>query len=569
MALMRQKTNTIGTPPFLQDWTSREHIMPYPLRVDPTQFTDQAGIQLTVSTNTAAGAVVLPVNAISGPILPFGSTAVNAGPLIPAGSLISFPQARIADPTAAPTVNPTGGGASGGSLAAGTYKLQYTIVGSNGESLPSPEVTFTSASTNIPRVTFPGGAPAAGTTYSVYITAAGGASGTETRYASGISGATYDMSIAAPGSQPAAPTVNTTATAKLIRTRADVNVGDTSILVEATPSALVSGDQGIFTRYGTESILAGTPIGRTYAMRDAGLPYVAGDPVNHDEFYITARDIVDAHINPDVEAVRPGTVILENYLPNYSNSLLTSPTIADPNAGPTVTAVGVSGGTLPPGTYQVGYTIVDGGGESLISPLGTVNVSAGQAIEVGSIAFVSGQTSMNFYVSTGPNASAQKLQGTITAAAPYVILSPGTGANPPGSKTSTAANPTTAPTVSAAGGGVLPSGSYYVAYSYLNNRGETKISPATQINVVLGQDIVVAPIALPAGVTGINYYLSVGAGQTQLARVKNNGDGTQTTITSIPFVAAGTPPQYNTTGGSASAILNKLRSVYRCIIGVD
>jgi hypothetical protein len=103
---------------------------------------------------------------------------------------------QVNDPTVTPTVNVTGGGASGGSLQPGAYYLKYTFVNANGQSNVSPEsAQFTVASGNIPQVTLPV-LPAGATSISIFITAAGGASGTETRYATGVTGTTYNLATA-------------------------------------------------------------------------------------------------------------------------------------------------------------------------------------------------------------------------------------------------------------------------------------------------------------------------------------------------------------------------------------
>ena len=111
-------------------------------------------------------------------------------------------------PTVTPTVAPTGGGASGGSLQAGTYYLKYTFVNANGQTTVSPEsAQFTVAAGNIPQVTLPV-LPAGSTSISIFLTAAGGGSGTETRYATGVTGTTYNLSTAQ-SAGAAMPTTNT------------------------------------------------------------------------------------------------------------------------------------------------------------------------------------------------------------------------------------------------------------------------------------------------------------------------------------------------------------------------
>ena len=123
----------------------------------------------------------------------------------------------IADPTTAPTATATGGGATGGNLPAGVYFLGYTWVDGAGETkMKEVASSLTVGATNIPRVTIPA-LPTGVCSANLYATAAGGASGTETLYATGITGTTFDMSFAGPieaGIAP--PTANTTGAASLL-----------------------------------------------------------------------------------------------------------------------------------------------------------------------------------------------------------------------------------------------------------------------------------------------------------------------------------------------------------------
>lgn len=114
--------------------------------------------------------------------------------------------------TTAPSVNPTGGGASGGNLAAGTYYIQYTFVGNfeGGETWGSAEhsgatpVQFTIAAGNIPRVTLPS-LPEGVSHINIYLTQPGGAAGTETLYATNVTTTTFDLSAAHINLTPGVP----------------------------------------------------------------------------------------------------------------------------------------------------------------------------------------------------------------------------------------------------------------------------------------------------------------------------------------------------------------------------
>jgi len=124
----------------------------------------------------------------------------------------------VANPSVQATVNPIGGGATGGNLDAGTYFASYTWVDPNGvESGPgaSESIAFTVAEGQIPSITaaFPYVlAPADGWTLNVYLTDAGGATGSETRYATGVKTATSNLAVAPPGGSPAPANIQPLAT---------------------------------------------------------------------------------------------------------------------------------------------------------------------------------------------------------------------------------------------------------------------------------------------------------------------------------------------------------------------
>lgn len=92
----------------------------------------------------------------------------------------------------------------------------------------------------------------------------------------------------------------------------------TSLTVRALVTALVDNDTATYAGVATKLIAAGTLIGRTFAERAAGTafsPWVTGD----EEVYLTAFDVIDAAANNDVELYRPGSIVKENMLPNFSS----------------------------------------------------------------------------------------------------------------------------------------------------------------------------------------------------------------------------------------------------------
>ncbi len=110
---------------------------------------------------------------------------------------------NIETPTEPPQSNATGGGTSGGQLAAGTYYAEYTFVNASGESTPSPASgTFTVNAGDIPTIGLPS-APT-GYTINVYLSNSSAAAGSATLYQSGITGSSINLSQAQPAG-PAAP----------------------------------------------------------------------------------------------------------------------------------------------------------------------------------------------------------------------------------------------------------------------------------------------------------------------------------------------------------------------------
>jgi len=104
---------------------------------------------------------------------------------------------------------------------------------------------------------------------------------------------------------------------KFAKLTATAKNGDTSLTVEALPTALVSTDTAVWSKFGRKTIKSGTLIGRTYAERDAGASF--GPAVyNDDEFYILMFDRIDAFNDNDIELYRPTSQVKENFLPEWT-----------------------------------------------------------------------------------------------------------------------------------------------------------------------------------------------------------------------------------------------------------
>lgn len=144
----------------------------------------------------------------------------------------------IANPTTQATVAVTGGGSTGGLLAAGAYFVSYSWTNGFGETLAGGEsATFTVAAGNKPRVTIPA-LPTGAVSANIYLTAAGGASGTETLYLSGVTSTTADLLLAALAGTGSPPTVNTTA----LSSHPFINAGRHGRLQEAYDALVVDLD---------------------------------------------------------------------------------------------------------------------------------------------------------------------------------------------------------------------------------------------------------------------------------------------------------------------------------------
>ncbi len=129
-------------------------------------------------------------------------------------ALIAANKAGTAAPTSAVTATATGGGATGGLLAAGTYYPIHTETNGNGETTVGPEgAQLTVGSTNIPRFTRPT-FKTGNSAWNLYLGKVGGSTGGPYfLYATGITATTYDAAVAVPVNSWATmkpPTVNTT-----------------------------------------------------------------------------------------------------------------------------------------------------------------------------------------------------------------------------------------------------------------------------------------------------------------------------------------------------------------------
>ena len=323
MAQMTFQGNFRISPVWAADFGGREHIMPFPAKVDPTQFSDQAGVPVTVTAAAAVGATSISIAALTPGILSNTVLIAQGNILVRAGITLNF----------------------------------------NGN-LSGKYATLT----------------------------------------------------------------------------ADAIYGSTTITVAPLVTALNVGDVATFSQYSTEFIPSGTIIGRTYAMRDASIPFRPA-LVNDDEIFLVVFDLANIKLINDVELYRHRSLVKENYLPGYANLSL-NPVIADPSAPPILTHSGVDG-SVGAGVYTVGYSFINGYGETRMSPVAQVTKATTEHITIASIPFPVGATGIRYYVSPFPGDATVAFAKEQSIAATINITADGSGPRP---QTGSFANNTTGDT---------------------------------------------------------------------------------------------------------------------------
>jgi hypothetical protein len=432
-------------------------------------------------------------------------------------------------PTVTPTVNPTGGGASGGTLTPGTYFVFYTGVNPSGvQSPPSPSSSpFTAAAGNIPQVTLP---PLAGglTGYDLYLSDATSQSGSAVLYAAGITTTTFNLPADPPNGQVAQP-VNNVATVTPV-----VTVTTNSTAVSWILTSKMSG----------VPFIAGLAPGTYYVVYTftypSGAETFASPPSNL--FTVAAGQTAQVTLPP----LPPGASGINLYLsdssadPGSATRYYTGITattfnlsFAAPTNGlkppaydlapitPKVNVIGGNayGGNLLQGTYYLEYTFVGPGGvESTPSPASAPFVVApGNIPQVSLPTLPPGATSYNIYLSdpvSNPGSATLYASGVTTPTYDLTRNALSNDVIPPALKF-----PTTAPTITAAGGGtsggLLAPGTYILSYTFVNAAGaETYASPySAPFTVTAGEIPQVTLPPLPGGVspdatTAYNIYLS-------------------------------------------------------------
>jgi hypothetical protein len=182
----------------------------------------------------------------------YGETTVSAesGPVTIAAQ---------AAPSGAPTVVVSG---TGGTLAAGIYRGKFTYIDSNlnassafGETTPGTEFSFTQTSGAQPIITInDGGLPSWASGRNLYLTAAGGATNTEVRAFTGITGATYTIT-ATPTTSATPPPASNTTTTNILKITAfpALQPGNIARNIYLSPTGGGSGSEVLYAREVTAS----------------------------------------------------------------------------------------------------------------------------------------------------------------------------------------------------------------------------------------------------------------------------------------------------------------------------
>lgn len=120
---------------------------------------------------------------------------------------------------------------------------------------------------------------------------------------------------ALPGALPAGAVLSFGGT-KVATLTAAAAAGATTLAVAALPTALATNDAATYAGTGTRFVPGGTPVGRTYAERDAGTAYGPAATTD-DEFYLLAEDAIDLDRTPEVHLYRHARMVRENALPGW------------------------------------------------------------------------------------------------------------------------------------------------------------------------------------------------------------------------------------------------------------
>jgi hypothetical protein len=280
---MGAETRTLGRPAWAKDFGGREHIVPFPAKLNPAEFPDSSAIlvklngaasagtdeQQTVTIDATGGTFTLTYSGQTTGAIAYNATAAAVEAALEALSNIPENGVEVT-------------GNAGGPY---TVKFRGTLGKQNVAQLTSNAASLTGgASTVTHATTVPGVAP----DDSLTVDALSGPvpAGTNLYFGTGV----------------------------MAHVSADAAAGATTIDVDALTADIADNAEARFSKFGTKFIPSGTLVGRTFAERDANAAFGLGVS-SDDELYLTVFDVVDALTEDDCELYRHGGVVAENHLP--------------------------------------------------------------------------------------------------------------------------------------------------------------------------------------------------------------------------------------------------------------
>jgi len=227
-------------------------------------------------------------------------------------------------------------------------------------------------------------------------------------------------------------------------------------------------------------------------------------PTDSDSIFMGKLSYVATSASGEQLAIttKPGATALG--VPQSNTTLIEAPTLP-----PVLSAV--DGPTeLEAGNYTACYSYQNLAGQTTTGPSASITIEASQAIHVDAIALPTGVTTINYFLSTAVNSFNQTYIAATAGDAVTLTFLPSTSdAQMPLGNSTVVSNPTLSPVLTGVDGATsIQAGAYSLAYSFTNTIGETMVGPVANISLRDYQVLQVAPITLPAGVTGVKYYIT-------------------------------------------------------------
>lgn len=296
-----RSNNNLAAPRWAADYFDREHLVPFPIKLDPSQFSDGAGVNVALTGDASPGTneqQTITINATGGTFkVTFAGQQTGA---------IAWNASADAVRDALEALS--SGGVGNFQVSLNTLVYTVTFINALGNS-NQPAMTTDATSLT-------GGAGTA-----VVATLTPGAVGTVTLSVTAL-GLPGTVLPAVTGTAPLIPanSILQFGAGQYVTTTADANAGDVSIAVQPVTTKILSGSVAVFSRFNTKTLLSGTLIGRSLAERLANTPFGPAALDGSDvEVYAIAYEVTDMiNLVADATAYRPGSVIRENYLPQWT-----------------------------------------------------------------------------------------------------------------------------------------------------------------------------------------------------------------------------------------------------------